>query len=68
MKINACHCFKGQIAVHHRQGAGTGQTLRPALCWRPLGTHIAHKTDQIPMKRLGTPKEAASVVAFLAGG
>jgi NAD(P)-dependent dehydrogenase (short-subunit alcohol dehydrogenase family) len=32
----------------------------------PLGTHIAHKTEQIPMKRLGTPEEVASVVAFLA--
>lgn len=32
----------------------------------PTGTHIALKADQIPMKRLGTPDEVASVVAFLA--
>jgi NAD(P)-dependent dehydrogenase (short-subunit alcohol dehydrogenase family) len=32
----------------------------------PVGTHIALKADQIPMKRLGTPEEVASVVAFLA--
>ncbi len=33
--------------------------------WLP-GTHIAHKIAQIPMQRLGTPEEVASVVAFLA--
>jgi NAD(P)-dependent dehydrogenase (short-subunit alcohol dehydrogenase family) len=32
----------------------------------PIGTHIAHKMEQIPMKRLGTPEEVASAVAFLA--
>ncbi len=32
----------------------------------PVGTHIAHKAGQIPMGRLGTPEEVASVVAFLA--
>ncbi|MCS6846454.1 MAG: 3-oxoacyl-ACP reductase family protein [Anaerolineae bacterium] len=32
----------------------------------PVGTHIARKAEQIPMGRLGTPEEVASVVAFLA--
>lgn len=32
----------------------------------PAGTHIARKAEQIPMGRLGTPEEVASVVAFLA--
>ncbi len=32
----------------------------------PVGTHIARKAEQIPMGRLGTPDEVASVVAFLA--
>ena len=32
----------------------------------PVGTHLRHKTAQIPMGRMGTIEEVAGVVAFLA--
>jgi len=32
----------------------------------PPGTHLKHKAESIPMKRLGTVEEVAGVVAFLA--
>ncbi len=32
----------------------------------PVGTHLQHKTAQIPMGRMGTIEEVAGVVAFLA--
>jgi NAD(P)-dependent dehydrogenase (short-subunit alcohol dehydrogenase family) len=32
----------------------------------PTGTHLMHKTNAIPMQRLGTIEEIAGVVAFLA--
>lgn len=32
----------------------------------PVGTHLQHKTAQIPMRRMGTSAEVAGVVAFLA--
>ena len=32
----------------------------------PVGTHLHHKTAQIPMGRMGTIEEVAGVVAFLA--
>ena len=32
----------------------------------PVGTHIQHKTNEIPVRRLGSVEEVAGVVAFLA--
>ena len=44
----------------------TANAVAPGLIMTPMGKDLQFSTNEIAMKRLGTPQEVAEVVAFLA--
>lgn len=62
--IVATKCMAHKGGVHNV----TVNAVAPGLIMTPMGKDLNFSTDEIAMKRLGTPQEVAEAVAFLASG
>ena len=62
--IVATRCMAHKGGVHNV----TVNAVAPGLIMTPMGKDLNFSTDEIAMKRLGTPQEVAEAVAFLASG